>query len=431
MTYVLPVLSPEHRLRDISLSLASPLRSSKQIKQYRMKYMNYQRPRRDSFLVFGAPLIEKEEIAEVVATLESGWLGTGPRTAEFERMFAEYTGARHAIAVNSCTAGLHLSLVALGVGPGDEVITTPMTFAATANVILHVGARPVFADVLPDTMVIDPEQIEKAVTPRTRAILPVHIAGRPCDMDAIRKIAERHRLHVIEDAAHCIEGRYKGRQIGSISPLTCFSFYVTKNLTTGEGGMITTDNDEWARILRMYRLHGMSRDAWKRFSGEGYKHYQVVYPGFKYNMMDLQAALGIHQLRRVERNWECRNAIWQRYTEYLRDLPVGLPAPDEPNTRHARHLYTILVDKARCGLSRDEMLDALRAENIGAGVHYTALHLHPYYREELGYKEGDYPHSEWIGERTLSLPLSALLSDEDVEDVVTAVCRILQRRRRP
>jgi len=380
---------------------------------------------RQEFLVFGSPLIGEEEIAEVVATLRSGWIGTGSRVQQFESMMAEYTGAKHAIAVSSCTAALHLSLVALGIGAGDEVITTPMTFAATANAIVHAGARPVFADVNRDTMLIEPENIEAAITPRTKAILPVHLTGRLCPMDEISTIGRKHGLFVIEDAAHCIEGSYHGRKVGSISDMTCFSFYVTKNLTTGEGGMVTTENPQWAEKLRILALHGMDVHAFNRFGGEGYRHYQVMEAGFKYNMTDLQAALGIPQLNRIEPSWERRNAIWSRYQRAFAGLPLHCPAIDEPGTRHARHLYTILAHKAECGKSRDELLEYFTRHNIGTGVHYAPVHLHPYYRKAFGYTKGDYPNAEWIGNATMSLPLSAKLQEEDVQDVIAVLRQAL------
>jgi dTDP-4-amino-4,6-dideoxygalactose transaminase len=381
------------------------------------------------YIVFGSPLIGDDEIAEVVATLRSGWLGTGPKVRRFEEMFRDYVGAKHAVAVNSCTAALHLSLLVSGVGSGDEVITTPMTFCATANAIIHAGARPVFVDVDPVTMNLDPAGVASAITPRTRAIVPVHLAGRPCPMDEIRALADRHGLLVIEDAAHCIEGRYRDRKIGSLSPLTCFSFYVTKNLTTAEGGMITTDNDEFAARLKTLALHGMSADAWHRFSDKGYKHYQVVFPGFKYNMTDLQASLGLHQLGKLDERLIRRRAIWMYYDDQFADLPVTTPAPPEPDTVHARHLYTLLVTPERSGKERDEVLQELHAKGIGTGVHYTALHLHPYYRERFGYREGMFPHAEMIGSSTLSLPLSAKLSDEEVERVVETVREVLPGKR--
>lgn len=378
---------------------------------------------RDDFLVFGRPPIEDPEIAEVVATLRSGWIGTGPRVARFEEMFKRYIGCEHAVAVSSCTAALHLSMVVSGVKPGDEVITSPMTFCATANAVVHTGARPVFADVERETGNLDPDRVEAAITPRTRAIVPVHYAGRPCRMDRLEALARRHGLLLIEDAAHAIESAYHGRKIGTIGDLTCFSFYVTKNLVTAEGGMVTTADPELAARIKMYALHGMSRDAWKRFSDEGYKHYQVLAPGFKYNMTDLQAALGIHQLGRIQANAVRRAAIWARYDEAFASLPVERPAPEEPGTVHGRHLYTILIEGPAA--RRDRALDELVRLNIGTGVHYTALHLHPYYRETLGHGPGAFPNAEHIGDRTLSLPLSPKLGDRDVDDVIAAVRQVV------
>jgi dTDP-4-amino-4,6-dideoxygalactose transaminase len=375
----------------------------------------------DDFLVFGAPTIEDAEIQEVVASMKSGWLGTGPKVARFEDLFRQYTGAKYAMAVNSCTAGMHLSLLVAGVGPGDEVITTPMTFVSTVNTILHCGATPVLVDCERETGLIDTRRIEQAITPRTRAIMPVHLYGRPCNMDDIMEIAERHSLLVLEDAAHAIEAVYRGRKVGNIGHLTCFSFYVTKNVVTGEGGMVTTNNADFADRIKIYALHGMTKDAWKRYSDEGYKHYQVIFPGYKYNMMDLQAAIGLHQLPRVERWLRRRNEIWQRYNEAFADLPLGLPASDESDTVHARHLYTLLIDRERCGLNRDEFMERLYERNIGTGVHFVGVHLHPYYRDRFGFQPEDLPNATWISERTVSLPLSPKLSDADVEHIVETI----------
>jgi dTDP-4-amino-4,6-dideoxygalactose transaminase len=376
------------------------------------------------YLVFGSPVVSNAEIEAVVRTMETCWLGTGPRVQEFQNKMAEYTGASHALAVGSCTAALHLSMVVSGVGPGDEVITTAMTFCATANSIVHTGATPVFVDCERDTMNIDPAAIEAAITPRTKAIVPVHFAGRPCNMDAIGAIAKKHGLLVIEDAAHAIETVYKGKKVGSISDLTCFSFYVTKNITTGEGGMVTTNNPELAKKIQTYGLHGMSADAWSRFSDKGYKHYAVVFPGFKYNLTDLAASIGIVQMQSIDPWLARRNEIWRRYDQAFRDLPVVLPAPEEKDTVHARHLYTLLIgDDAK--VTRDEFMAAMHQRKIGTGVHYRALHVHPYYAERFGYAPGQFPNAHWIGERTVSIPLTQKLTDADAARVIGAVREIL------
>jgi dTDP-4-amino-4,6-dideoxygalactose transaminase len=375
------------------------------------------------FIVFGAPSIEQSEIDEVVRCLESGWLGTGPRVAQFEREFAEYKDVAAAAAVSSCTAAIHLSVLAAGIGPGDEVITTPMTFCATVNAIIHAGATPVLADIDPRTMNIDPEQVEAKITSRTRALLPVHFAGRPCDMDALTQIAERHDLKIIEDCAHAIETEYHGRKAGTFGDFGCFSFYATKNVTTGEGGMVLTRNaDDLARV-KMLALHGMSKDAWKRFSDEGYKHYFVVDTGFKYNMMDLQAAIGIHQLRRVEANWKRRQEIWKRYNCALQGFPVMLPPEPEPDTRHGYHLYTLLLEP-HASVSRDAFLHNMTTRNIGVGVHYLSIPEHPAYQEKFGWNLGQFPNATSVGRKTVSLPLSAKLTDEEVERVIDAVASI-------
>ncbi|WP_272698987.1 DegT/DnrJ/EryC1/StrS family aminotransferase [Desulfovibrio sp. Fe33] len=376
---------------------------------------------KDNFLVFGAPRIEQEEIDEVVASMKSGWIGTGPKVARFEKDFSQYVDARYAAACNSCTAALHLSLVALDLKPGDEVITTPLTFCASVNAIIHAGCTPVLADVDPVSQNIDPDCIREKITSRTRAILPVHFAGRPCDMDPIMAIADEHGLKVVEDCAHAIETTYKGRHAGTFGNFGCFSFYVTKNVCTGEGGMVIARDEEDIRTIKVLGLHGMSADAWKRFSDEGYKHYEVVHAGFKYNMMDIQAAIGIHQLNRVEENFKRRCEIWDMYQEAFRALPVGTPAPEEPDTRHARHLYTLMIDPVACGIDRDQFLVRLTKENIGAGVHYLAIPEHPYYQERFGWKLEDTPHAVALGRETLSLPLSPKLTDDDVADVIKAV----------
>jgi dTDP-4-amino-4,6-dideoxygalactose transaminase len=389
------------------------------------------RPIREQFLVFGAPDIREAEIQEVVETLRSGWIGTGPRCQRFEEEFRQYIGCRHAISLNSCTAGLELALEALGIGPGDDVITTPLTFCATANVIVHRGARPVFVDVNRDTATIDPDRVRNAITPRTKAILPVHLYGRPCSMDPLLEIAHANGLHVVEDAAHATEARYRGRKIGTIGDFTVFSFYVTKNLTTGEGGMLVTDNSDWAEEVRTRRLHGLTRDAWNRYSAEGFQPYDVVAAGYKYNMMDIQAALGIHQLARLEENLAIREQYWQIYDAAFADMdeittPVAIS--DETagaETRHARHLYTILLDLDRIEMTREDFIAALKAERIGTGIHYLALHRHTFYQRNFAYRAGDFPNAEFISDRTVSLPLSPGMREEDARDVVRAVKKVI------
>jgi len=376
---------------------------------------------KDNFLVFGSPRIEQAEIDEVVASMEAGWLGTGPKVAKFEKDFSAYLGNGHAAACNSCTAALHLSLVALGLKPGDEVITTPLTFCASVNAIIHAGCTPVLADVDPVTMNIDPVSIHGKITDKTKAILPVHFAGRPCDMVAIMALADEFDLKVVEDCAHAIETTYKGRHAGTFGDYGCFSFYVTKNICTGEGGMVMARTEEDIQHIKVLGLHGMSADAWKRFSDDGYKHYQVVEAGFKYNMMDLQAAIGIHQLKRVEEYFVRRCEVWDMYQDAFKDLPLGLPAPEEAETRHARHLYTVMVDKDVCGVERDDFLMRMTREGIGVGVHYLSIPEQPYYRERFGWTLDDTPNAVRLGRQTVSLPLSAKLTDNDVADVIEAV----------
>jgi len=386
--------------------------------------------KRKDFLIFGSPLIERPEIDEVLATLESGWVGTGPKVQKFEEMFKKYKGSRFAAALSSCTAALHLSMLAIGVKRGDEVILPAMTFASAANAVIQAGARPVFVDCQPDTLNIEPEGIKKKINPRTKTIIPVHFAGRPANMDEIMRFARKSSLKVVEDCAHAIEAEYHGRKAGTFGELGCFSFYVTKNITTAEGGMVITDNPRYDEKIKIMALQGMTKDAWKRFSDEGYKHYKVVYSGYKYNMTDIQAAIGIHQLPRINKYWKRREEIWNKYNEAFGGLPVSIPAPVEANTRHAYHLYTLLLDINRLKISRDGFLDAMAKRNIGTGVHYIALHLHPYYQKKLGYRWGDFPNAEWISERTVSLPISAKLNDRDVRDVIDAVVSVIKSNSR-
>jgi dTDP-4-amino-4,6-dideoxygalactose transaminase len=381
----------------------------------------------ERFLVFGSPAIGEEEIEEVVDSMKSGWLGTGPKVSQFENDFKAYKGAAHAVAVNSCTAALHLSILAADLQPGDEVITTPLTFCASVNSIIHAGATPILADVDPLTSNIDPEQVKAKISPKTKALLPVHFGGRACEMDALVTIAQHHGLKIIEDCAHAIETEYKGRKTGTFGDFGCFSFYVTKNVVTGEGGMVLAQEEAKAARIKVLALHGMSKDAWKRFADEGYKHYYVMEAGFKYNMMDLQAAIGLHQLERVETTWIRRQEIWRAYNSALAELPVGLPADPDADTRHAYHLYTIMIDEAVAGISRDPFLEGMTRENIGVGVHYMSIPEHPFYQDRYGWRPEDYPSAMTIGRQTVSLPLSAKLTDNDVSDVIEAVRRVLKK----
>jgi dTDP-4-amino-4,6-dideoxygalactose transaminase len=383
-------------------------------------------PVREKFLPFGAPCLGEEEIAEVVDTLRSGWIGTGPKTQRFEEEFATYVGAKYAVAVNSCTAGLFLSLVALGIGPGDEVITTPLTFAATVNVIEHVGARPVLVDIDRHTLNIDPELVQRAVTPRTKAILPVHFGGLACDLEALQTIAEQHGLAIVEDAAHAVGARYQGRMIGSWGNLTAFSFYANKNLTTAEGGMVTTNDPVLEDKIRVLRLHGLSRDAWMRFATRRLMKPDIIFPGYKFNMPDLAAALGIHQLRKQEKFLQIRERYARMYDEAFADLPVRRqPRPvDLEKNRHSLHLYVLILEPGRWKVHRDQVINALLAENIGAALHYQPIHVHPFYRQKYGYRPEDYPNAFEVGENILSLPLTPCMTEDDVQSVITAVRKV-------
>ncbi len=375
---------------------------------------------RSTFLPYSLPLIGEEEIAEVVDSLRSGWVTTGPKVKRFEEEFAAYVGAKHAIAVSSCTAALHTSLAALDVGPGDEVIVPTLTFCATANVVVHVGATPVLVDV-DSGLQISVEAVSRAITPRTRAILPVHYAGQACDLAELLELAGRHRLPVIEDAAHAAGSEYAGAKIGTHGKAVCFSFYANKNMTTGEGGMITTDDEAFAQRLRLLVLHGMSRDAWKRYTEAGSWYYEVLEPGYKYNMTDVQAAMGIHQLRRLDSFIKRRQEIAALYDEAFSDLDeVSLPLR-LPDRNHAFHLYPIQLKTALLDLDRAGFMDALRTRNIGASVHFIPLHRHPLYRERFGYSPEQFPACEGIYRGLLSLPLYPRMTDQDVVDVIGAV----------
>ncbi len=382
-------------------------------------------PLRKNFLVFGRPKISEQGINEIVKTIRSGWLGTGPKTQLFEQKIKKYIGSKFALALNSCTAGLHLALDVLGIGHNDEVITTPLTFPSTANVIIHHQAKPVFVDVDLTTGNIDPFKIEGAINKKTKAIIPVHLYGLPCDMDLINRIAKKYKLYVIEDAAHALEAKFRGKKIGTISDFTAFSFYVTKNLTTGEGGMLTTNNSKWAEEARIRSLHGISKDAWKRYSSSGFTPYETLYPGYKYNMIDLLASLGLQQTINLESSLKVRQKYWKIYNDAFKNIrEIQIPHEPEKDIKHARHLYTLILNTDRLKISRNQFIDSLKAENIGTGIHFTALHLHKYYRDNFRFKKGDFPNTEYIGERTISLPLSQHLTIQDIKDTIKAVKKI-------
>jgi dTDP-4-amino-4,6-dideoxygalactose transaminase len=375
---------------------------------------------REKFLPFSPPSIGEEEIAEVVDSLRSGWITTGPKTKRFEKEFSEYLGAPAALALSSCTAALHTALVCCDIGPGDEVITSPMTFSATVGVIEHAGARPVLADIEPDTLNIDPAKVREAVTEKTKAIIAVHYGGHPCDMDALQAICDEHDLVLIEDAAHAIPAKYKGRYIGSGENPVAFSFYATKNLTTAEGGMLTGSADLIEKGV-VASLHGMDRDAWKRNSKTGSWRYDIVMPGYKYNMTDIQAAMGLRQLVKLEAMHARRREIVQMYNEAFKSLDCfDLPVERE-DCDSAWHLYPLRLREGALKISRDEFIEELRARNIGTSVHFIAIHTFTYYREKYGFKPEDYPVAFHESERLVTIPLHPGLSDADVGDVVGAV----------
>jgi dTDP-4-amino-4,6-dideoxygalactose transaminase len=414
------------------------------------------RTKNKKFVQFHQSYIKNDEIKEVVDTLKSGWITTGPRTKKFEEDFKNYIGCRHAIGLNSCTAGLHLSLASLNLGEGDEVITSPITFPATANVIIHQRATPVFVDIEMDTLNMDVNKIEEKITPRTKAIMPVHFAGHPCDMERIMDIAKRHKLHVIEDAAHAIESEYNRKKIGNIGDFTSFSFYATKNITTGEGGMLTTNNDELADKARMMSLHGISRDAWKRYGKEGYHHWELYYPGFKYNMFDIQAAIGIHQLEKIEDFLKRRKKYVDMYNESFKDIHEIAPLKTMGKIKHAHHLYVIIIKTEELTANRDEIMNEIQSNGVGVGVHFRALHLQPYYQnihhrehrehEELQknlnvfsavfatsavkFERGMFPVAEYVSDRVISLPLYPKMKVSDVKYVIKIVKEVINRFRK-
>jgi dTDP-4-amino-4,6-dideoxygalactose transaminase len=381
---------------------------------------------RSDFLIFGSPLIGEDEIEEVVDSLRSGWIGTGPKVARFERMLEQFVGASHVRCVSSCTAALFLSMRCLGVGPGDEVIVPAMTFVASANAVEHTGATPVLVDCEQATGLIDLEAAEAAISERTKALMPVHIAGRPVDLDQLERLRDKYGVAVIEDAAHALGAEWDGRPIGSFGNPTAFSFYPTKNITTVEGGALATDDPGVAARVEQLALHGLSVGAWQRFSDAGFRHYEATEVGFKYNMTDVQAALGIHQLPRLAEWIDVRAALWERYDAALSDLPLILPAAPSKRMRHARHLYQVRVtDDAPLG--RDSLLDHLHASRIGAGVHYRGVHLHPYYRDKYSIDPASLPAATAISDTTVSLPLSPKVTEADQDDVIETLRAALEK----
>ncbi|MGF1506832.1 MAG: DegT/DnrJ/EryC1/StrS aminotransferase family protein [Chloroflexi bacterium] len=381
---------------------------------------------RETFLPFSPPSITEAEVEEVIDTLRSGWITTGPKTKRFEQIFADFVDAPAALALNSCTAGLHLALVTLGIGPGDEVITTPMTFTSSVNVIEHVGATPVLADVDPETLNLDPACVADAITSRTRAVMPVHYSGHPVEMGPLMEMARAHDLAVIEDAAHALPARYNDQMIGSIGDFTAFSFYATKNLTTAEGGMLTGDPQLLERT-RMLSLHGMSRDAWKRYSATGSWFYEVVAPGFKYNMTDIQAAIGLAQFERLADMQARRRAVVARYNAAFGPISALTLPPEREHVDHAWHLYVLRLNLDELTIDRSRFIEELRARNIGTSVHFIPIHLHPYYREKYGYQPGDYPAAYEAYQGLVSLPLHPGLTDADVDDVTAAVRSVVEQ----
>lgn len=387
-----------------------------------------QAPIRESFLPVALPMIGEAEIQEVVDTLRSGWVTTGPKVKRFEQQFADYVQARHAIAVSSCTAALHISLTALGVGPGDEVIVPTMTFCATANVVVHLGATPVLVDV-DENGHLTAAAAERAITPRTKAIIPVHYSGQACDLDEIVRLAASRGIEVLEDAAHAVGSEYHGRKIGTHSRATCFSFYATKNMTTGEGGMITTDDDSLAALMRVLALHGMSRDAWKRYTEAGSWYYEVVEPGYKNNMTDLQAALGMHQLRALDGFIARRREIAKRYRKAFAGMDEIILPKELGGRSHSYYVFLIRLAPNRLLINRGEFIEALKRENIGASVHFIPLHLHPYYQKTYGYAPEQFPIADELYSGLLSVPLYPKMSDQDVDDVIGAVESIVAEYR--
>lgn len=381
------------------------------------------------YIHFAQPLFGKEEKREILSVLQSGWVTLGPKVGQFEEEFAKYVGAKYAVAVSSCTAALHLSALVAGLGKGDEVITTPFTFAATSNILFHVGATPVFVDIDEKTFNIDTAKIEAKITPRTKAIMPVHYGGQPVDMEKVVKLAKKYNLKIIEDAAHAIGAEYKGRRIGAIGDLTCFSFHPIKNISTGDGGMITTDNKDYAEKLMLLRLHGMSKEAWKRHAKAGSWKYDILSAGFKYNMTDLQAALGIHQLRKLDTFIAKRESYAGIYDKLLGKIAeITLPYV-EKNIRHARNLYTVMIDTSRLKINRDDLVERLKEANIGVSVYFIPLYHFSYY-QKLGYKKTGLPITERIYQKIISLPLYPKMRLADIYYVAKTVKGLIEKNRR-
>lgn len=382
----------------------------------------------EPFLPFAKPDISQAAIDEVIACLKSGWITTGPRTQQFEKDLATYLQAPHALCLNSGTAGLHLALMCLDLQPGDEVITTPFTFVATLNTIVHAGGKPVLVDIDPLTYNIDINHIEAKITPRTRAILPVHFAGLPVDLDPLYALAKKHNLTIIEDCAHAIGAHYKDKPLGSFGDLQIFSFHPNKNMTTGEGGVVTCRNPEWAAKISSLRFHGISQPAFDRFTKKGNQHYEVTAPGFKYNMLDLQAALGLHQLQSLESFIERRTHLADRYITALANCPqLQLQHSPAYSHRHAWHLFAPLINTQAAGMNRDTFMQRMKDENIGTGLHYAVIHLHPYYKNTFGFKEGDFPFAEDVANRIVSLPLFPTMTEQEQDRVIQAIFKIMEK----
>jgi len=385
---------------------------------------------RAQFLPFHVPAIGDEEVAAVVEVLKSGWLTTGAKVREFEQQFSQFVGSRHAVALNSATAALHLALKAVGVREGDEVIVPTMTFAATAEVALYLRAKPVLVDCEPDTLNMDPETLEAALTTRTKAILPVHFAGQPCDMKTILRFARTHGLKVIEDAAHALPATERSRMVGNIGDITCFSFYATKTITTGEGGMATTNNSQWADKMRMLSLHGISHDAWNRYGAEGSWYYEILTVGYKYNLTDIAASLGLEQLKKCHALAAARRRIVEAYNAGFADLAEIRTPVCRKGIQHAWHLYVIQLELERLTIDRRAFVEALREKNIGTSVHFTPLHLHPFYRRNFGYQPADFPNASSVYQRIVSLPIYPTMTAADVDDVIAAVTSTVETHRR-